>query len=97
MLSPLLFIIVLDVLSREAREGLPWEVLYADDLVLMAESEQELIVKMRAWCTALERKGLKVNSGKSKVMVSALDVGEAEQSGEFPCGVCHRGVSANSI
>ena len=48
MLSPLLFIIVLDVLSREAREGLPWEVLYADDLVLMAESEQELIVKMRA-------------------------------------------------
>lgn len=63
------------------------ELLYADDLVglLMAESEQELMVKMRAWCTALERKGLKVNSAKSKVMVSALDAGEAEQSGEFPC------------
>ena len=55
------------------------------------------MVKMRAWCTALERKGLKVNSAKSKVTVSALDAGEAEQSGKFPCRVCHRGVGANSI
>ena len=35
LLSPLLFIIVLEALSREFRTGLPWELLYADDLVLM--------------------------------------------------------------
>ena len=40
VLSPLLFIIVLEALSREFREGLPIELLYADDLVLMAESEE---------------------------------------------------------
>ena len=33
VLSPLLFIIVL---SRKFREGLPMELLYADDLVLIA-------------------------------------------------------------
>ena len=33
VLSPLLFIIVLEALSREFREGLPIELLYADDLV----------------------------------------------------------------
>ena len=38
VLSPLLFVIVLEALSREFREGLPWELLYADDLMLMAES-----------------------------------------------------------
>ena len=43
-LSPLLFIIVLEALSREFREDLPMELLYADDLVLMAESE-----KLRKW------------------------------------------------
>ena len=32
-----LFITVLEALSREFREGLPMELLYADDLVLMAE------------------------------------------------------------
>ena len=39
VVSPLLFIIVLEALSRELREGLPMELLYADDLVLVAESE----------------------------------------------------------
>ena len=34
VLSPLLFIIVLEALSREFREGLPMELLYVDDLVL---------------------------------------------------------------
>ena len=33
VLSPLLFIIVLEALSREFREGLPMELLDADDLV----------------------------------------------------------------
>ncbi|XP_065319053.1 uncharacterized protein LOC135927041 [Gordionus sp. m RMFG-2023] len=42
VLSSLLFILVMDVVTREMREGLPWELLYADDLVLMANSEEEL-------------------------------------------------------
>ena len=36
VLSPLLFTIVLEALSREFRVGLPFE--YADDLALLAES-----------------------------------------------------------
>ena len=36
VLSPLLFIIVMEALSRKFRGGLPMELLYADDLVLMA-------------------------------------------------------------
>jgi len=31
-LSPLLFVIVMDAISREFRVALPWELLYADDL-----------------------------------------------------------------
>ena len=47
VLSPLLFIIVLEALSREFREGLPMELLYADDLVLVAETEELLMEKLR--------------------------------------------------
>ena len=45
VLSPLLFIIMLEALSKEFREGLPLELLYADDLVLMAETEDWLVEK----------------------------------------------------
>ena len=38
VLSPLLFTIVLEALSREFRAGVPWEDLYADDLVIIADS-----------------------------------------------------------
>ena len=41
VLSMLLFIIVLEALSRKFRSGLPWEDLNADDLVIIAESLEE--------------------------------------------------------
>ena len=38
-LSPLLFVIVMEAISREFRVALPWELLYADDLAVIAETE----------------------------------------------------------
>jgi len=37
-LSPLLFVIVMEAISREFRVALPWDLLYADDLVVIAET-----------------------------------------------------------
>ena len=45
-LSPLLFVIVMEAISREFRAALPWELLYADDLAVIAESEEELIKRL---------------------------------------------------
>ena len=42
MLLPLLFTIAVDVISRNPREGLMNEILYAVDLVLMSESIENL-------------------------------------------------------
>jgi len=39
---PPLFVIVTEMISRELRAGLPLELLYADDLILMADSEESL-------------------------------------------------------
>ena len=62
MLSPLLFIIVLEALSRDFRVGLPWELLYADGLVLIADSLRGAEVKFRKWREGMASKGLRVNT-----------------------------------
>ena len=46
VLSPILFAIVLEALYRGFSAGLLWELLYADDLVIMADSLDELSVKL---------------------------------------------------
>lgn len=45
-----------------------WELFYADDLVLLAESGELLMEKIEMWKKGLESKWLRVNVGKSKVM-----------------------------
>ena len=97
VLSPLLFIIVMEALSRNFRGGLPMELLYADDLVLMAESEELLVEKIRKWKAGMEDRGLRVNMGKTKVMRCRVDAGQVQKSGKYPCGVCGKGVGSNSI
>ena len=92
VLSLLLFIIVLEALSREFRTGCPWELLYADDLMISAGSKEELLVKVNTWKTEMEKKGLRVNMGKTKIMESGINLDILKKSGKYPCGVCLTGV-----
>ena len=88
LLSPLLFAIVVDVITENVREGLMKEILYADGLVLISETIEELREKFRKWKEAFESKGMNVNLGKTKLMVSGS--GEITTTGSKidPCGVC---------
>ena len=69
-LSPYLFIIVLDVISEEFRCGLPCE-LFADDLAVVTETEEQMQWRWVGWQIWMESKGLKVKTGKTEVMVSS--------------------------
>ena len=65
VLSPVLFTIVMDVISRKARVGLPWELLYADNLVLIATSSQSttgVFSESGAWPFGVCGKGVAANS-----------------------------------
>ena len=103
MLSPLLFIIVMEAVTHSVREGLPWEMLYADDLVLVGEvlvgKCEELKEKLRKWNECLKNKGLKINEEKTKVMCESFGTGITLVVGnvKYPCSVCLKGVGVNSI
>ena len=53
--------------------------------------------KLRKWKKGMELKGLRVNIGKTKVIRCQVRIGQAEDSGKYPCGVCKQGVGDNSI
>ena len=63
------------------------EFLYADDLILMAESKELLMEKLRKWKKGMEAKGLRVNAGKTKIMQCRVSTVQSEDSGKHPCGV----------
>ena len=69
-LSPLLFVIVMEAISREFRVALPWELLYADHLVVIAETEKDLIKRLNEWKNNVENRGMRVNVNKTKVVIS---------------------------
>ena len=45
----------------------------------------------------MESKGLKVNVGKTKVMVGGDSAGIVPETHKWPCGVCGKGVGSNSL
>ena len=96
-LSPLLFVIVMEAISREFRVALPWELLYADDLTVIAETEEELIKRLNEWKENVESKGMRVNMNKTTVMISGERQMVRQKDVTWPCRVCNKGVGSNSL
>jgi len=61
---------VREALSREFRVALPWELLHADDLVVIVETEDYLVKRLNGWKYKVENRGMRVNINKTKVMIS---------------------------
>jgi len=47
--------------------ALPWELLYADDLVVIAETEEELIKRLNQWKDNVESKGMRATHTHSRL------------------------------
>ena len=90
---------MLEALSREFRTGCPWELLYTDDLMISAGfmSMEELLVKLKTWESKIKKMGMQVNVGKTKIMVTALDMDLLKKFGKDPCSVCQKEVGSNAI
>ncbi|GJV10816.1 retrovirus-related pol polyprotein LINE-1 [Tanacetum coccineum] len=58
-ISPYLFALILDKLSRGIQEDIPWCLIFADDIVLVSESAKGLNNKLENWREALEDNGLR--------------------------------------
>ena len=87
-----LFAMVIDEVTKNARKGWMKQILYADDL----ETMEELRENFDEWREAFESKGIRVNLGKTKLIVSGMEE-EAFDSKIDPCGMCGTKVMSNSV
>ena len=59
--SPLLFIIIMDVLTENIEKDTPWAMMFADHLVLCAMTREEVEEDLETWRVVFERHGLKIS------------------------------------
>ena len=90
VLSPLFCTFVLEALSCKFKEGLPFELIYADDLAV-----QQVIRRGAGESHTLEgcTRGIRSQSkhSKKKVMKGRDGAGIVEKVGKDPCNVCRKG------
>jgi len=67
-LSPYLFTLVLDVLTKHIQELAPRCMLFADDVVLLGESRKEVNGRLETWRQALEAYGFRLSRSKTEYM-----------------------------
>jgi hypothetical protein len=67
-LSPYLFALVMDEVTRDIQCGIPWCMLFADDVVLVDESRTGVDQKLGLWRRTLEANGFRLSRYKTKYM-----------------------------
>ena len=67
-LYPLLFITVMDFISKEVDRGPPHAMLFADDLVLCENTREEAEEQLELWRHAIENKGIRVSRSKTEYL-----------------------------
>ena len=95
--SPLLFIMVMDVLTEDVKDGLLMELLYGDNFVLCGVSLNEVMDKYMTYKIAVEGQGQRVNVDKTKgVQIlfgkksSVFESGERVGSNSVQCMKCQK-------
>ena len=67
-LSPYFFALVMDEVTRDIQEDIPWCMLFADDVVLLDKSQAGVNKKLELWRQTLESKGFRVSRTKTEYM-----------------------------
>jgi len=78
-LSPYLFALIMDDVSKDLQCEVPWCMLFADDVVLIDESRVGVKRKLELWRNTLETKGFKLSRSKTEYMKCCFSTVNTEE------------------
>ena len=70
VISSFLLAIIMNKLTEDIRKDAPWDMLFADDIVLSRKNHSKLEDDLKIWRNALERRDLKVNRSKTEYLMA---------------------------
>ncbi|KAF7808226.1 sacsin isoform X2 [Senna tora] len=85
-LSPYLFNLVLDVLTEHIQEAVPRCMLFADDIVLVGDSTEQVNEKLEKWRQALETYGFRISRSKTEYMKCKFSGRDVDSRSEVKLG-----------
>jgi hypothetical protein len=81
-LSPYLFDLVMDEVTRVIQGDIPWCMLFADDVVLVDDSQTRVNRKVELWRQTLESKGFRLRRTKTEYMWCSFSTTTHEEEKE---------------
>ena len=78
-LSPYLFALVMDEVTRDIQGDIPWCMLFADDVVLVDDSRAGVNRKLELWRQTLESKGFRLSRTKTEYMMCGFSTTRCEE------------------
>ncbi|GJY92834.1 retrovirus-related pol polyprotein LINE-1 [Tanacetum coccineum] len=85
-ITPYLFALILDELSRGIQEDIPWCLIFADDIVLVSDSAEGLNIRLENWREVLEDNGLRISREKTEYL--KCDFGNGEIAHNEDVDIC---------
>ena len=67
-LSPFLFAVIMNRLTDKVKRKPPWTMLFADDIVVCAETREEVERRLQCWRFAWERREMKISRSKTEYL-----------------------------
>ena len=78
-LSPYLFALMMDEVTRDIQGDIPWCMLFADDVVLVDDSRTGVNRKLELWRQTLESKGFRLSRTKTEYMMCGFSTTRCEE------------------
>uniref|UniRef100_A0A8R7VFQ2 Reverse transcriptase domain-containing protein n=1 Tax=Triticum urartu TaxID=4572 RepID=A0A8R7VFQ2_TRIUA len=78
-LSPYLFALVMDEVTRDIEEDIPWCMLFTNDMVLVDDSRTGVYRKLELWRQTLKSKGFRLSRTKIEYMMCGFSATRCEE------------------
>ncbi|XP_037779472.1 uncharacterized protein LOC119576016 [Penaeus monodon] len=79
-LSPFLFAVIIDCMAGEVQREAPWDMVFADNVVVSTETKKEVEQRLELWREAMEVRSMKVSRQNTEYL--KMKAGEEEEEQE---------------